>query len=357
MLRRESSIFWSTNVGVQKMDMEFTIKLKSETCSHRISFWSEKNVTITGGAGFLGSNLCEELIYRGACVTIVDNFERGKETNLQGLDSVKEVKGDLRNPKFAYSTIKDADIVMDLAGKLGGIRFLSDFPGSILSTNLKVTLNTIEAARKADVERYFFASSSCVYGQETPTPNSEKDAFYSPPESAYGWSKVLGEAIARAYYSEFGMQVRIARLFNVYGPREDFERSLHVIPQFIKNVLEGRPIHIYGTGTQTRSFLYIRDAVEGILKVTESKYREAFNIGSNVETSVNDLANLVSQLCNPKHEIKIEYHSSIPGDIQRRSADVDLAKDRLGWSPKTNLKEGLSRTITWYKSLHRNKEP
>lgn len=338
-------------MDVQKRDKECTAKLKREP-RLRLSFWSGKKVAVTGGAGFLGSNICEDLLNCGAYVTVVDNLERGKEINLEGLNRAKLVKGDLRDPRFAYSVIKDAEIVMDFAGKLGGIRLLHDFPASILSANVQITLNTIEAARRANVERYFFASSSCVYGQETPVPHSEENAFYFPPESSYGWSKVLGEAFARAYQNEFGMQVRIARLFNVYGPREDFERSPHVIPQFIKSIIESGSAHINGNGSQTRSFLYVKDAVEGILKVTESEYCEPFNIGSNIETSIYDLAKLISQVYNPKLKIKIQYCPAIPKEIQRRSANIDLAKDRLGWSPTTNLEEGLSRTIEWAKSLH-----
>jgi nucleoside-diphosphate-sugar epimerase len=315
--------------------------------------WQQRSVVITGGAGFIGSHLVECLVQLGANVTVIDNFERGDAKNvLPYLNSVKCTKGDLRDSNFAKSALRGSEIVFDLASKLGGIRFLASYPALTIRANLQITLNTIEAARMNEVDKYLFVSSSCVYGNETPIPHREYQAAYYPPESAYGWSKITGEAIARSYNSQYGMKVYIVRPFNVYGPRENLEQSPHVIPQFITSILHGYPIVIYGDGEQTRSFTFVSDAVDGIMRAVQSNHVSVpFNIGSEDETSINELARLTMKLCGTAPKVEIRYEPAIMGEIRRRVADSQLARTLLGWTCKIGLEGGLKKTIEWHRHL------
>jgi len=317
--------------------------------------WRDRDVTVAGGAGFIGSWLVRKLLQLGAKISVVDNFERGKIENLLPyIESLRLVKGDLMDHNFATHVLKGSEIVFDLTSKLGGIRFLSENPAQILRTNLQMALNIAEAARKNEVERILFVSSSCVYGNETAIPNLERCAAYSPPESSYGWSKIVGEKIYEAYKTQYGMNSYIVRPFNVYGPREDFEKSPHVIPQFIRRVFKGNPIVIYGDGKQTRSFTYVSDVVDGMIRCIESNYVcVPFNLGSNNETSINEIASLIIKLCDPKLKVQVKHEAEIDGDIRRRAADNRLARQLLGWEPEVDLRTGLSNTIQWYGGVTR----
>jgi nucleoside-diphosphate-sugar epimerase len=318
--------------------------------------WQQANVAVTGGAGFIGSNLTQYLVGLGANVTVIDNFERGDVRNVSPRwNSVRCMRGDLRDMNFVKTALEGCEIIFDLGSKLGGIRFLASHPASTISANLQMTLNTIEAARINNVEKFLFVSSSCVYGNETPIPNKECHAAYCPPESSYGWSKIAGEAIVNAYNVQYGMKTYIVRPFNVYGPRENLEQSPHVIPQFIRNVLHGSPIVIYGDGEQTRSFTYVSDVVDGIMKAVQSNHISMpFNIGSENETSMNDLAMLIMKLCRPASKVEIRHEPPIKGETRRRVPDSHLAHVLLGWTGKTSLENGLKKTIDWNRHFEKD---
>lgn len=314
-----------------------------------MSFWQAKNVTVTGGCGFLGSHFVDYASSLGAIIKVIDNCERGQLSNVAHLSNIEIIQGDLTDLSFTVNALKESDIVVDFANRLGGARYLYDSPASIMNTNLRITANCLEAAKLAKVERYLFVSSSCVYGHQTSVPHPEEEAGFCPPESAYGWSKLAGEQLINSYLQEYGMRAYIVRLFNAYGPRENFFRTPHVIPIFIRKLLNREPIIIYGTGEQTRSFTYVTDLIRGIASVLESNYiGEPFNIGSEVEVTMNELVERIAKICNVSN-YKVVHDSPIPTDIKRRSAKIDKIRSLLGWEPETQLDDGIRMTLEWYK--------
>ena len=195
--------------------------------------WEGTNVAVTGGAGFIGNRLADKLISLGANVKIIDSRIIGKSTIFSNkLSKIQFIQGNLKNKKFIRNAIREAEVVFDLATKLGDIEFINGHPASILSENIRILLETIEVA-KANADRYFFASSSSVYGTQTPTPHSEDDADFIQSVSAYGWSKIIGEEFTKAYYEEYGLKTYVARLFNVYGPQKNLKHQSSVVTKFI----------------------------------------------------------------------------------------------------------------------------
>jgi len=309
-----------------------------------------KNVTVTGGAGFIGSHLVDWLVSKSANVKVIDNLERGQRSNLAScLDEIELVHADLSDNNLAVQSLRNSDIVIDFANRMGGARFLFERPASIMAANLRITANCVDGARLANVERYLFISSSCVYGKQTSIPNPENEAGFCPPESAYGWAKLACEQLVSSYFQQYHLNVQIVRLFNAYGPRENFNTTPHVIPIFIRNVINQKPVIVYGDGEQTRSYTYISDIVRGISSVLESDYlNDPFNIGSENEISVNELLSKISTLLDVKN-YRVIHKDPIPTDIRRRSAKNEKIKHLLRWQPEMDLTEGLNNTIKWYK--------
>jgi len=310
--------------------------------------WKDKQVLVTGGAGFIGSHLVDGLLKRGALVTVVDNLERGKAQNLQHcMDKITFERMDLREPHLDWSGAPD--IVFDCAAKVFGIRNLYNEPATMLSDNVTITLNVI--SRCLGVEKYVYLSSSCVYDSDiVRVPHVENDMGLL--NSFYGWSKLYGELLMQAYKEEFGLDYTIARPFNVYGPRESFKFP-HVIPDFIKQAEQiehskDQSFRILGKGTQTRSFTYIADLVEGLILCAEKGRATAYNLGSEVETQIIFLARLLLDIYGIKDR-PIQHMPMVEGDVQRRCASSRKALRELGWKPQIDLKTGLEKTIAWYK--------
>lgn len=219
--------------------------------------------------------------------------------------------------------------------------------------NIQIFMNMLESSRKLDVERFLTVSSACVYPRHCTIPTPEEEGFLSVPEptnEGYGWAKRMEEFLSMTYKTEYGMKIAIARPYNAYGPRDNFDpKSSHVIPSLIKRVLDGEnPLDVWGSGNQTRSFLYVEDFVEGILLTCE-KYAVAdpVNIGSDDETTIRDLVNLILNIC--KCDSKVIFDRSKPEGQPRRKCDTTKAKKVLGFEARTPLKEGLKNTIDWYK--------
>lgn len=313
--------------------------------------WEGTNVAVTGGAGFIGSRLADKLISLGANVKIIDSrIMRNSAIFSNKLSKIQFIQGNLKNQKFIRNAIRETEVVFDLASKLGDMEFINDRPASILSENIRILLETIEVA-KANADRYFFASSSNVYGTKTPTPHGEDDADFNQSVSAYGWSKIIGEEFTKTYYEEYGLKTYVARLFNVYGPQENFKRQSSVVTKFILNTLSGKPLVIYGDGKQTRDFTFITDIVDGIIKIVESSHFSIpFNLGTGCGVTINELADLVIRLCQPKIQLKKKYKPAIPNEIKYSVANNQRAKQLLGWAPKVELKNGLMKAIDWHRS-------
>jgi GDP-L-fucose synthase len=319
------------------------------------SFWEDKKVLVTGGAGFIGSSLVETLVDAGANLRVIDSLENGRMSNVQGvMDKIEWVTGDLRDFNVCLKACSESEIVLNLAAKVSGVAYNSQHPANMFHTNVAIGMNMLEAARVSDVERFLNVSSACVYPRDSQVPTPESEGFVDDPEPSnvgYGWAKRVLELQGRFYAKEYGMTISTVRPFNSYGPRDHFDLELgHVIPSLVRKIVDGQdPIAVWGNGAQTRSFIYVRDTVAGmILAVERSITAEPINIGSAEEISIGDLARLIISLAgtNPR----IEFDETKPSGQPRRCPDVEKAKKLLGFEARVPLKEGLTKTIDWYRN-------
>jgi len=301
------------------------------------------------------------LVDQGADVTVPVRAT----TNLDFLkgvsDSIKIVAADLRDRNSVARVVQGQEIVLNLAAsKGGGIVHSMQHHASLFRDNLNTFMNVIDAARLAHVERFLVVSSACVYPKNVTNPTPEEDGFKDVPDSAnagYGWSKRMEEYLGQAYAGEFGMKIAIARPYNAYGPRDDFFAEYsHVIPGLICRIFSGEnPLVVWGSGRQTRSFVYATDFARGLLKVCE-KYPVAdpLNIGTPEETAIGDLAKLLVELAGSKTEII--FDTSRPDGQPRRTCDVKKAEDKIGFKSSVLLRHGLEKTIDWYIAEKKRRE-
>jgi nucleoside-diphosphate-sugar epimerase len=316
------------------------------------------NVLVTGGAGHIGSHLVEHLIHQGSIVRVADNLERGRMENIQHLlDKIDFRRIDLRSPMNCDEAVQNIDVVFHLAAKLGGIEYMSPDAGSqaeIYDSNILMNTLMLEAARRANVDRYLYCSTACVYPmekQDNPDvpPLKEEDAYPANPESTYAWAKLMGEIQAKWYAKEYGMKTSTVRMFNVYAEHEDLNpRTAHVIPALVrKAVLYPKvPFVVYGTGNQTRSFLYADDAVRGIVSTCSIiSDGGVVNIGSDQRVTIRELAEQIIRISGKK--IAATYDPSKPSGAMGRAANWDKASRLLGWKPAVPIYDGLSRFYDW----------
>lgn len=320
------------------------------------AFWKRKKILVTAGCGFIGSHLVETLLTQGAHVSVMDNLSNGTPKNLgHVLGDIELIKQDCRDITKAQSACKGKDIVMNLAAKVAGIEYNTKHPGTMLSENLQIQTTMIEAARREDVPRFLMVSSAVVYPVHAtmPTPESEGfDGFPDAPNKGYGWAKRVGELLGKYYKEEFGMQVAIVRPYNCYGPRDHFfPTPSHVIPSLIRRVADGEdPVIVWGSGVQTRAFLYVDDLVNGMMLATE-KYAAAdpVNLGTDEEVTIRQLVELIVKVS--KKSPTIAYDTTKPDGSPRRNSDNKKAKEKLGFIARVPLKDGLQRTVEWYNSI------
>jgi len=303
-------------------------------------------VLVTGGAGFLGSWLCELLVRRGYEVTCLDNLSSGRLRNVKHLEGkIEVVEGDVVDPP----PLGRAEIIFHLASRASPVDF-REHALEILAANSIGTLRMLQLAERWGA-RFVFASSSEVYGNPLQHPQREDYWGNVNPiglRSCYDEGKRFGEALCMAYHRKKGVDVRIARIFNTYGPRMRKDDG-RVISNFVVQALEGKPLTVYGDGTQTRSFCYVRDLVEGLLRLGEADVSgEVFNLGNPQETTILELAQIVKRLTGTNSEIL--FLPKPPDDPQRRKPDISKARKLLGWEPKTSLEEGLRKTVEHFKS-------
>ena len=317
-----------------------------------ISF-EDKQVLVTGGAGFLGSWMCEYLISTGASVTCIDNFASGQLSNIQSLqdnERFRFIEHDISVP-IALDT--PLDYVFHMASRASPFEF-EHFPIQILKANTMGVLVALGIAKKHHA-RIVYTSTSEVYGNPDIVPTPESYHGNVNPiglRGCYDEAKRCGEACVIAYRRQHNLNTRIARIFNTYGPRIRMDGIYgRVIPRFIDQALTGKPITVFGDGYQTRSFTYVTDQIEGLLRLAalDAAEGQVINIGNVNEITVLELANKVIALTGSKSSLS--FHPLPEDDPLRRRPDVTRAKVILGWQPKASLDTGLERTIEWIRSV------
>jgi len=302
-------------------------------------FWNEKKVLVTGGSGFLGSHLVNKLKKLGAKVFI----PRSKNF-------------DLRDKSACSKVVKNQDIVIHLAAKVGGIGFNMEHPGEMFYDNILMGVHLMEEARQAGVKKFVAIGTICAYPKFTPVPFKEKDLWSGYPEETnapYGLAKKMLLVQAQAYRQQYGLNAIYLLPVNLYGPGDKFDPSVsHVIPALIKKIIDAtnkgdKKIIVWGTGKPTREFLYVEDAVRGIILATE-KYDKAdpVNLGAGFEISIKDLVRLLCKIIGFKG--KVVWDKSKPDGQPRRKLDTSKAWEEFGFEAKTDFKAGLRKTVKWY---------
>ena len=309
---------------------------------------SGRKVMVTGGAGFIGSELVRQLAARGDDVSIVDNLTNGKVENVQDILSARVtlVRGDVRDAGALRPHLAATDIVYHLACL--GVRHSVHSPEENHDVNATATLRLLAASRAAGVRRFVYVSSSEVYGTAKWAPMTEDHPTF--PCTVYGASKLAGECYARAYFRTYGYETVVVRPFNTYGPRSHHEGdSGEVIPKFLLRSLAGRPLVVFGDGTQTRDFTYVSDTAAGIIAAGDRSEAigETINLGSGSEVTVNELARVVGAVTG--RDASVEYDAPRPGDVLRLCADMSRARTLLGYAPRVPLADGLRQLLAWYR--------
>lgn len=309
-------------------------------------------ILITGGAGFIGSHLCEKYTIEKHTVLCLDNFMNsnlGNIRNLLNYRNFKLVNGDTRDFDLLEKVIHDVEAVIHLAAQIHVDRSILE-PKLTYDINVFGTLNVLELARRYDVEKVVHTSTSEVYGSAQYTPMNEQHPLNAP--HPYGASKVAADRMCNAYIQTYGLNVCIMRPFNTFGPRQKDTGYGGVISIFAKHILSDRPPVIYGDGKQTRDYTYVKDLVEAydlVLKY-DKPIREPINFGTGKEIKIIDLARKIIGVCGKQRKIKPVHVAPRPGEVKRLVADYSRAKKLLGWEPKYTLSKGLTEFINWYKN-------
>jgi len=312
----------------------------------------EKKVVVTGAAGFIGSNLTDFLLEQGAEVIGIDNLFNGRIENLSEAfknDKFEFLKGDIRDLTFLLDVFEDVDIVYHQAAFTSVPQSIK-MPENCNDVNVNGVLNVLNAARRMDVEKIIYASSSSVYG-DTPTLPKRED-MCRLPISPYGVAKLACEAYMQAYYHVYGLKTTSLRYFNVFGPRQKDSTYSGVIAIWLGNIIRNEELTINGDGKISRDFTYIKDVLQANLLVAKHDVAgEIFNIGAGSPISLTNLAKLMLKLSN-KNDLKIVYSVPRPGDIIHSYADISKAKRLLKFEPKYNQEQGLIEYFRWYNETY-----
>ena len=303
---------------------------------------------VTGGAGFIGTNLVRRILKNGAAVTVLDNFSTGLPANVAEIRrDIRLVKGDLRNPADVRRAVKGVRYIIH-AGALPSVSRSVEDPATTHEVNITGTLNLLLAARDAGVERLVFSSSSSVYGNTRVLPKRED--MTPNPLSPYALSKLAGEHYCKIFHQLFGLQTFVLRYFNVFGPRQNPKSQYAaVIPLFIAALRNNQSPVIHGDGRQTRDFTYVDDVVAANLACCRAPEKAAggvYNVAWGNRLSIHDLAVLLAKLMDK--DIKPHHAPRRTGDVRDSQADSRRARRYLGWKPEVKFEEGLRRTIAWF---------
>lgn len=304
---------------------------------------------VTGGAGFVGSNLVEGLVASGDKVIVYDDFSSGLKKNIQDYKQteVRVVEGDVRDEKDLRKAMRGCDFVLHLAA-LPSVELSVKDPEATLNVSFRGTLNALSAARDLRVKRFIYASSCAVYGESPVLPKEE--TMLPAPYSPYGASALMGEELSRVFYTTYRLETVCLRLFNVYGPRQNPDGPYGgVVARFCAAALKGQNPKVYGDGKQSRDFVHVSDVVEAFrLACTAPKAEgEVFNIASGSRMSVIGLLTYLSQLLD--EEITPVYEDARPADVRHSLAETIKAQEVLGYRPRVSLAEGLAKCLLWYR--------
>jgi len=303
---------------------------------------------VTGGAGFIGSNICKGLVSQGCFVRVIDNLLTGKKANLASiLDKIDFLQADMGDRNVACAAMKDIDIVLH-EGALPSVPRSVDDPAATHRHCVDATFTLLLAARDARIKRFVYASSSSAYGD---TPTLPKVETMPPsPLSPYAAAKLMGEYYCKVFSGVYGLQTISLRYFNVFGPHQDpTSQYAAAIPAFVTSILKDKPPTIYGDGTQSRDFTYVDNVVDANLLAARAKQTkgEVVNIACGQAVTVNEIINMINELCG-KNSRPI-YTASRPGDVKHSLADITLAKKLIAFTPKVSFRQGLEKAIDWYR--------
>lgn len=313
-----------------------------------------KKIVVCGAGGFIGGHLVNDLIKKG-CTQIRTVDIKPFDEWFQLFENVENLRMDLRDKESAEKAVKNRDIVYDLAADMGGIGFIENNKAACM---MSVLINThlLMASKDSSVEKYFYASSACVYNADKQKdtnviPLKEEDAYPAMPEDGYGWEKLFSERMCRHYREDYGLNTKMYRFHNVYGPHGTYDGGREKAPAAIcRKVIHAKlsncsKIEIWGSGEQTRSFMYIDDCMTGLDLMMNSDFCEPVNLGSSELVTINQLVDMVEDIAGIK--LKREYDMNAPKGVNGRNSDNTKIQSLFGWEPSIPLRNGMEKTYRW----------
>jgi len=314
---------------------------------------SNSQILVTGAGGFIGHHLVKRLKKDGYWVRGVDL--KYPEYEASAADEFKLL--DLRDYKACSEATTGVDEVYNLAADMGGIGYITAFLADIARNNVLINAHMLEASCRNGVERYLYSSSACVYAQSKQksaevTPLKEEDAYPADPEPGYGWEKLFSEELCHYFRKDHGLETRIVRFHNVYGPLGTYDGGKEKAPAAVSRKVayarDGDEIEVWGDGQQTRSFMYVDDCVEGLIRLMNSDYSEALNLGTDELISVDGLVEMVCRIAGKR--LRLRHDLTKPQGVRGRNSDNSRLREVLNWEPKTSLEQGLPVTYQWIAS-------
>ena len=312
-----------------------------------------KKILVAGGGGFIGGHLAKSLVSRGHDVRVVD--VKPLDQWYQRTEGAENIVAKLEEKDACFSASKGCDEVYNLACNMGGMGFIENNKALCM---LSILINThlLMAAKEFQIKKYLYSSSACVYAADKQTDTSvtalkEADAYPAMPEDGYGWEKLFSERMCKHFEEDFGMEVRVVRFHNVYGPDGTWRGGREKAPAALsRKIIEAKEsgnlkIEVWGDGEQTRSFMYIDDCITGLDKLMESDFSDPINLGRSELVSINQLIDIISEIAGV--EVEREHNLDAPQGVRGRNSDNSLILDKLKWEPEVNLRTGLAKTYAW----------
>ena len=308
---------------------------------------------IAGAGGFIGGHLMQRLQLEGHQIICADIKPFGSWFQID--EKNQNISLDLKDYKNCLQATQDVDYVFNLACNMGGMGFIENNKAECMLSVL-INTNLLRAGLQNKIKKYYFSSSACVYNAAKQkdifiSGLKEEDAYPAMPEDGYGWEKLFSERMCRHFYEDFGLDVRIARYHNIYGPEGTYDGGREKAPAAIcRKIINAKlnnekNIEVWGDGLQTRSFLYIDDCIDATMSVFNSKFRDVFNIGSEEQVSINQMINIIEEIAD--YTVEKKYDLSKPKGVRGRSSDNSFINSKINWSPKYSLKMGLEKTYNW----------